>query len=95
MKSRSARLAAAASALALCVQSTGAASIPAMMLPSAGTFVPAAARFGPLPSARLAAAAPARKPAAPSGPSWLESAQIVAAFAFARLNEEWRPAPAG
>jgi hypothetical protein len=95
MKARSSPLVAAATALALCVQSTGAASIPAAMLPSAGTFPPSAARFGASPAARLALSSASAKKAerAPAGPSWLESAKIVSDFVLDRAREALDPAP--
>jgi hypothetical protein len=86
---------AAATALSFLAQATGAASLPAAMLPGAGAFPPPAARFGAFPTApRAPLAAPAKKAAAPSNPSWLDSMKIVADFALARLDEEFAPAPA-
>jgi hypothetical protein len=92
MNRRSSRLVAAAAALALLAQSTGAASLPALLPASGGAFFPPAARLGAFPPA---AAKPAAAPAkAPAGPSWLESARIVAAFVAERVGEELNSKPA-
>ena len=91
MKRLGTRLLAAAAAVALSVQSTGAASLPLSLMVPRAAFPPPAARFAAFPAARPAAAAPAK---APAGPSWLESARVVSDFVLARIQEELAPAPA-
>lgn len=91
MKRACTRLLAAAAAVALSVQSTGAASLPLSLMAPRAAFPPPAARLAAFP-ARPAAPAAAE---APAGPSWLDSARVVAEFVIAQVREELAPpAPA-
>jgi hypothetical protein len=88
MKRPSSPLAALA-ALAVFVQSTGAAGIPAAVLRTPAAFPPPAARFAAF-APRAAPARTAPSPAAAAVSQWLESARVVARA----LIEELTPAPA-
>lgn len=83
MKRSCSRLLAAAAALALSVQSTGAASLPIALMTPRAAFPPPASRLAAFPAARPAAAAKT-----PAGRSWLESARVVSDFVLARVREE-------
>lgn len=87
MKRACTRILAATAAVALSVQSTGAASLPFALTFPRAAFPPPASRFAAFPAARPAAA-PAK---APSGFAWLESAHVVADFVLARVQEELDP----
>jgi hypothetical protein len=89
MKRRCSRLLAAAAALALSVQSTGAASLPVALMTPRAAFPPPAARFAAFPAARPAAAAKAS-----AGESWLASARAVSDFVLERVRQELDPQPA-
>ncbi|HXT00714.1 MAG TPA: hypothetical protein VN915_08580 [Elusimicrobiota bacterium] len=91
MKRACTRLLAAAAAVALSVQSTGAASLPLALTVPRAAFPPPASRFAAFPAAHPAAAAPAK---APAGSSWLASARVVCDFVIAQVRAGLDPSTA-
>lgn len=84
---RSTRTLAAAVLLPFLSQATGAASLPALVLVPPAAHLPPPSRF---PSAPKAA-----PKAAPAGPSWWDSAEVVASFLSGMAREALAPAPVG
>jgi len=80
---------AVAALLPFLAQATGAANLPALAVSPPGAFLPPAGR--PAFAARPAPA----KAAVPAGPSWLDSARVVAAYVAEQAREalKTRPAP--
>lgn len=92
MNRSASRLCAAAAALALLTQATGAADLPAALVHPPGAFPPPAARLAAVPARPAPAASPSS-----SGPGalarWLESARIVADYFLAAPETPAAAAP--